>query len=182
MTPMMKQWQNIKAKHMDCIVFFRLGDFYEMFFEDAKVASQVLNIALTARDCGMPERAPMCGIPHHASVAYIKKLVEHGHKIAMCEQIPTQSRGMMERQVVKIITAGTFNDESFLDAKTNNFIASFYTSGENASVAWCDATTGEFFAMNTQTKNLDNIKSMISPTEIIESNGHYGYAFSSASA
>ena len=183
MTPMMKQWQEIKSKHTDCIVFFRLGDFYEMFFEDAKVASQALGITLTSRECGMPERAPMCGVPHHAAGTYVKKLIEKDFRVAMCEQVTAPTKGMMvEREVVKIITAGTYNDESFLDAQKNNFIASIYTAGESASISWCDVTTGEFFAINTKTENIDDIKGMIRPNEIIDSNGHYGYAFASGNA
>ena len=183
MTPMMKQWQEVKAAHSDCIVFFRLGDFYEMFFDDAKTACQVLGITLTGRDCGMETRAPMCGVPHHSANTYIKKLVENGYRVAVCEQVSAVTKGqMVDRDVIKIITAGTYSDENFLEATQNNFVAAIYTMGEHASVAWCDITTGEFFAINTKTTNLDDIKSMINPREIIDSNGHYGYAFNSATA
>jgi DNA mismatch repair protein MutS len=180
---MMKQWQDVKAAHPDCIVFFRLGDFYEMFFDDAHTASNVLGITLTGRDCGMEKRAPMCGVPYHSANTYIKRLIENNFKVAVCEQLTGPIKGsMVERDVVKIITAGTYSDENFLDAKANNFVASIYTAGDLASISWCDITTGEFFATNIKATNLLNIQSMISPKEIIDSNGHYGYAFNAATA
>ena len=180
---MMKKWQEVKAANPLSLVFFRLGDFYEMFFDDAKTASAVLGITLTGRDCGMVERAPMCGVPYHAVNSYIKKLVDKGYSVAICEQMTAPARGsMVEREVVKVITAGTYDDENFLDKDKNNFIASIFTSGENASVSWCDVTTGEFFAMETTAADIENIKSMIAPREVIDSNGHYGYAFGSGNA
>ena len=180
----MIKWQEIKAEHSDSIVFFRLGDFYEMFFEDAKIASSVLGLTLTGRDCGLEQRAPMCGIPHHASGNYIRKLVDAGHRVAVCEQLtaPTKGKGMVERGVVRVITAGTYDDEGYLDSGKNNYVASTYTSGDKASISWCDITTGEFYGMNTTTANVKDVIAMISPREQIDSNGHYGYAFSGASA
>jgi DNA mismatch repair protein MutS len=184
MTQMMLRWQEVKAKHPDCIVFFRLGDFYEMFFDDAKTASAILGITLTGRECGEAKRAPMCGVPYHSANTYIKKLIDNNQKVAICEQLTAPKKGvaMIERDVIKIITAGTYDDENFLDSKQNNFVASVYTSGDAASISWCDITTGEFFAMNLKTANLKDILAMICAKEIIESNGHYGYAFNAATA
>jgi DNA mismatch repair protein MutS len=180
---MMKRWREIKSKHADCVVFFRLGDFYEMFFEDAELASRTLGITLTARDCGMEKRAPMCGIPYHAAATYIKKLVDAGFHIAICEQLTQPTAGkLVDREVVKIITPGTYNDEGFLDAQKNNFIASVYTSGEVAAVAWCDITTGEFYAMNTSADHLPNVTGMIGARETISSNGNFAYAFNAQNA
>jgi len=183
MTPMMRKWQEIKAEHADSIVFFRLGDFYEMFFDDAKTASHILGITLTARDCGLAERAPMCGVPYHAANVYVKKLIERGYRVAICEQLSAPNgKEMVKREVVRVITAGTFDDAGYLDAEKNNFVASIYTSGNNASVSWCDITTGEFYSMNAKTTDIENIKSMINPREIVESNGHYAYAFNASAA
>ena len=108
-TPMMRQYLDIKEANPDCILFFRLGDFYEMFFEDAKTASRELEITLTGRDCGLPERAPMCGVPFHAADNYVARLVEKGYKVAICEQVedPSASKGIVKRDVVRIVTPGT---------------------------------------------------------------------------
>lgn len=117
LTPMMKQYLEVKESCKDCILFFRLGDFYEMFFEDAKVASKELELVLTGRDCGLEERAPMCGIPYHAANTYIGRLVSAGYKIAICEQLedPSASKGIVKRGIIKIITPGTYTDSSFLE-------------------------------------------------------------------
>ena len=118
-TPMMRQYKAIKQEHQDAILFFRLGDFYEMFFDDAKEASQLLDLVLTARN-----GTPMCGIPYHASKTYIKRLIEHGKKVAICEQteLPESGKGLAKREVVQIITPGTVIDDDFLDSSRNNFI------------------------------------------------------------
>ncbi len=115
-TPMMEQYFEIKAKYRDAILFYRLGDFYEMFFEDAIVASKVLDIALTGRDCGGKERAPMCGVPFHSADSYINKLISNGHKVAICEQIgdPKLSKTLVKREVVRVVTPGTVTDSNFL--------------------------------------------------------------------
>ena len=116
LTPMMRQYFEVKDRYRDCIMFFRLGDFYEMFFEDAIVASKTLEIALTGRECGMEERAPMCGIPFHSSQNYISKLVENGYKVAICEQVEdvNASKGIVKRDVVRVITPGTVLEGSLL--------------------------------------------------------------------
>jgi len=174
LTPMMQQYLAIKERYKDCIVFYRLGDFYEMFFEDAEVVSSAIGLTLTGRECGLEKKAPMCGIPHHVSATYIKKLVDKGFKIAMVEQLslPEKGKKMVERDVVKVISAGTMSDETFLSSDKSNYIAAVYEGG---SVSWCDVTTGHFYSV--ETKNHDDVLAMINPAEVIRSDGHYGYAF-----
>ena len=149
LSQMMQHYLAMKDKYKDCIVFYRLGDFYEMFFDDAVEVSALLGLTLTGRDCGLDERAPMCGIPHHASDEYIAKLIEKGKKVAVCEQVsdPKQSgRGLVEREVVRIVSAGTVIEEEYLDANKNNYIACAFKSGDEVGLAWSDITTGEFLA------------------------------------
>ncbi len=145
LSPMMEHWRKVKDAHPDCVIFYRLGDFYEMFFEDAEKASKILDLTLTGRDCGQKERAPMCGVPYHAADNYIQKLLEAGEKVAICEQLsdPKESKGMVERDVIRVVTPGTVTEESLLDARKNNFIACAFKSGENYALAWADITTGE---------------------------------------
>lgn len=148
LTPMMQQYVEIKEKHEDCILFFRLGDFYEMFFKDAELVSKELELTLTGKDCGLPERAPMCGIPHHASTTYITRLIDKGYKVAICEQVtdPALSKGLVERQVVRIITPGTIVDTSMLDEKSANYILCVAFLGKGASLSYADVSTGELVA------------------------------------
>lgn len=145
LTPMMKQYKTIKEKHKDCILFFRLGDFYEMFFDDAIIASKELEIALTQRDAGSNQKAPMCGVPHHVSEVYISKLVEKGYKVAICEQLedPSIAKGLVERDVVRIVTPGTITDIEALDEKTNNYLASIYIDEDGVGITYVDSSTGE---------------------------------------
>ncbi len=151
LTPMMQQYFKLKEEYPDCILFFRLGDFYEMFFEDALVASKELELVLTGRDCGLEERAPMCGIPYHASKNYIGRLVDKGYRIAICEQMedPALAKGIVRRDVVKIITPGTINDETFLDEDANSYLMAVkkgFADGSmpQISLAVTDITTGDF--------------------------------------
>ena len=146
LSPMMTFWQQVKAQYPDCIIFFRLGDFYEMFFEDAVKGSKILDLTLTGRDCGLEERAPMCGVPYHAADAYIAKLVENGQRVAICEQLsdPKASKGMVERDVIRVVSAGTVIENSLLDERRNNYIACCYQEGERFAFAYTDITTGEF--------------------------------------
>lgn len=145
LSPMMKQYKGIKEQYMDCILFFRLGDFYEMFFEDAIVASKELEITLTGKNCGQEERAPMCGVPFHSSDSYIAKLVEKGYKVAICEQTedPSASKGIVKREVIQIITPGTVVSQTMLNEKENNFLASIFLNSKGCGLAYCDVTTGE---------------------------------------
>lgn len=123
-TPMMRQYLELKEKYQDCILFFRLGDFYEMFFDDAKLASKELELTLTGKDCGLSERAPMCGVPYHSASAYISRLIEKGYKVAVCEQLtdPALSKGLVERDVIRIVTPGTVADPSQLDEKSACYV------------------------------------------------------------
>ena len=135
LTPMMRQYFEIKENYKDCILFFRLGDFYEMFFEDAETAARELELVLTGRDCGLEKRAPMCGIPFHASNSYIGRLVAKGYKVAICEQVedPKVAKGIVKRDVIKVITPGTYTDSSFVEETKNNYIMTIYTDLERNS-------------------------------------------------
>ncbi len=147
LSPMMKQYLEIKGQHPDALLFFRLGDFYEMFFEDAKIASAELELVLTGRDCGMEERAPMCGVPFHSYENYLARLVAKGYKVAICEQMedPSQAKGLVRRDIVRVVTPGTVIESSMLDETRNNFICCIYTSEDSKSCGVCfaDISTGE---------------------------------------
>lgn len=132
-TPMMQQYFEVKDQYKDFILMYRLGDFYEMFFEDAYTASRELELTLTGRDCGMEERAPMCGVPFHKADVYIGRLVEKGYKVAVCEQMedPALAKGLVKREVIKIVTPGTVTDTALLSDKQNNFLAAVYLSRRN---------------------------------------------------
>ena len=173
LSPMMAHYLQVKEQYPDCVVFYRLGDFYEMFFDDAVRVSKILDLTLTGRDCGDKQRAPMCGIPYHAADAYIAKLVEHGEKVAVCEQLEEAVKGkkLVERDVVRIISAGTLTEETLIDANSNNYILSAYYDGEKCGFSWCDITTGQFYARKCVKEDLlaelcDHIV-RISPAEII---------------
>jgi DNA mismatch repair protein MutS len=147
LTPMMRQYLALKEENPDALLFFRLGDFYELFFEDAKTASRELELTLTGRDCGLAERAPMCGVPWHAADGYVARLIARGYKVAIAEQTedPAQTKTLVRREVVRVVTPGTVSDSGSLPQKENNFIASAYFAGKQAGAALCDVTTGEFF-------------------------------------
>ena len=147
-TPMMKQYFDIKEQYSDYILMYRLGDFYEMFFDDAKLVSKELDLTLTGRDCGQEERAPMCGVPYHSAEAYIGRLIAKGYKVAICEQTedPAKAKGLVRREVVRIITPGTVMESSMLDEQLNNFISAVYLDSLGAGVCFCDLSTGEVFA------------------------------------
>lgn len=156
-SPMMKQYFQIKEEHQDCILFFRLGDFYEMFFEDAKLASQELELTLTGRDCGQEERAPMCGVPYHSSEAYIARLIEKGYKVAICEQTedPKQAKGLVARDVIRIITPGTVVESSMLQNEKNNYICTIYIDALGCGLCFADITTGEVDALEVTSGDID---------------------------
>lgn len=145
---MMQQYTKIKEDYQDCILFFRLGDFYEMFFEDAKTASRELELTLTGKNCGLEERAPMCGVPFHSADTYIARLVEKGYKVAICEQTedPSQAKGIVKREVIRIITPGTVISQNMLKETENNYIASFFSRHGRTGLAYCDVSTGEIYA------------------------------------
>ncbi len=175
LSPMMQQYLNLKEQYKDSLLFFRLGDFYEMFFEDALLASKELELTLTGRDCGLSERAPMCGVPYHAIDQYIARLLEKGYKVAICEQLtePTKGQKIVERDVVRIITPGTVIEESLLDEKANNYICAMYKSGDNLGLSYCDVSTGEFASImidgGIYTKTIDELM-RLKPSEILVNN------------
>lgn len=164
---MMKHWLQIKEKYSDCLIFYRLGDFYEMFFDDAVKASQILDLTLTGRDCGLEKRAPMCGVPYHAVDAYISKLVSNGEKVAICEQLEdaSQAKGMVSRDVVRVVTAGTL-DGDCVNEKTNNLICCVNGTESCSALAWADVTTGEFWA--TEYYGEDSVKKCIAQMVVLE--------------
>ena len=147
LTPMMQQYMEVKNKYKDCILFYRLGDFYEMFFDDALTASRELELTLTGRDCGLAERAPMCGVPYHAVEGYLDRLIEKGYKVAICEQLedPALAKGLVQRDVIRVVTPGTVIESAMLDERSNNFLLSVCFAGDKAGLAFADVSTGEFF-------------------------------------
>ena len=158
-TPMMKQYLEIKEQNKDSILFFRLGDFYEMFNEDAKLASRELDLTLTTRDRGKAaeDQTPMCGIPYHSSDAYIARLIAKGYKVAICEQTedPAKAKGLVKREVVKVLTPGTITDGELLDEGTNNYICSFYARSDECALCFADVSTGEarLYSFSDKTMN-----------------------------
>lgn len=169
---MMRQYLEMKEQYKDAILLFRLGDFYEMFFDDAVKASDFLNLTLTGRDCGLEERAPMCGVPYHAVDGYIKKLIDGGFKVAICEQLntPEDTKGQLDRDVVRVITAGTVVEDSLLPEKQNNYLASLFLTDKGFGLAWADMSTGEFDLFEKNTVNpsvIDDFLVTISPCQII---------------
>lgn len=171
LTPMMQQYLELKRKYADCILFFRLGDFYEMFFDDAKLVSKELELVLTGKDCGLEERAPMCGVPYHAASGYIARLVEKGYKIAICEQLtdPATSKGLVERDVIRIVTPGTVSDPTLLDEKSANYVLCVAFVGKAAALAYADVSTGELIAhlLPAPESTLSDELARIRPQEIV---------------
>ena len=146
-TPMMQQYLNIKEQYPGTILFYRLGDFYEMFFDDAKLVSRELELTLTGKDCGLSERAPMCGVPFHAVDTYLQKLIEKGYKVAICEQMtdPATTKGLVEREVIRVVTPGTVIETNMLEDRKANYIAALCLRKNQAGCAFCDVSTGEFY-------------------------------------
>lgn len=171
LSPMMQQYMQVKEQYKDAIVFTRLGDFYEMFFEDAITASKVLDLTLTGRACGLEEKAPMCGVPFHAADSYIAKLIAAGYKVAIYEQMTEPRPGkMVERAVIRVISSGTVMENELLDEKKNNYIASIFKDKNNIGIAYCDMTTGEFKISEFTSDSLQNLNDMlirVRPSEII---------------
>ena len=172
-SPMMQHYLETKEKYKDCILFYRLGDFYEMFFDDAINVSRELELTLTGKDCGQEQRAPMRGIPYHAAENYISRLVSNGHKVAICEQLedPKQAKGIVKRDVIRIVTPGTVTETNLLEEKRNNYIMSIFQKGVFFGIAVCDISTGDFYASEIKEENnferlLDEI-SRYAPSEII---------------
>ncbi|MBR3768385.1 MAG: DNA mismatch repair protein MutS [Clostridia bacterium] len=172
-TPMMQQYFKIKEQHKDAILFYRLGDFYEMFFDDAKTASRELELVLTGRDCGQEERAPMCGVPFHAAETYIARLVSKGYKVAVCEQTedPAAAKGIVTRDVIRIVTPGTVTESIMLDESKNNYLACVYLTDEAAGLSFCDVSTGELYVSrlsgNGVSEKIIDELARFSPAELI---------------
>ena len=174
-SPMMQHYLDTKKEYSDCVLFYRLGDFYEMFYEDAEIVSRELELTLTGKDCGQEQRAPMSGIPYHAAEGYIAKLIEKGYKVAICEQVedPKTAKGIVKREVIRVVTPGTVIESNLLEEKKNNYIMSIYKSGMYFGIAVCDITTGEFLSTqivehNNFARLMDEI-SRYSPAELIVS-------------
>ena len=170
LTPMMQQYMKTKEEYKDCILFYRLGDFYEMFFDDALVASKELDITLTGKNCGLEERAPMCGVPFHAVDGYLNRLVSKGYKVAICEQMedPATAKGIVKREVVRIATPGTNLDMQALDETKNNYIMCVVYMEDRFGLSVADVTTGDYFVteINTEEKLFDEIYKLM-PSELI---------------
>src|SRR5690625_4835864 len=173
---MMKQYMEIKSRYKDSILFFRLGDFYEMFFEDAITASRELEITLNQRDCGMEEKAPMCGVPHHVADTYVARLVAKGYKVAICEQVEdaSEAKGLVRRDVIRVVTPGTITDDNVLEEKSNNFLTSIYFDDLGVGISYVDNSTGEMYTTEYSGYTVeDNYRFVldelgkISPAEII---------------
>ncbi len=175
-SPMMKQYFEVKKENPNSILFFRLGDFYEMFFNDAKTVSQELDLTLTGRDCGQGERAPMCGIPYHSSEGYISKLLAKGYRVTICDQVedPKAAKGLVKREVVRVITPGTVFEGSMLDEARNNFICSLYYDQRGVGLCFADISTGELqvgqmasLGPQDTVRELKNRLGRFSPSEIL---------------
>ena len=177
LSPMMQQYMEIKENYKDCILFFRLGDFYEMFFDDAKTASAELELTLTGKNCGLEERAPMCGVPFHSADTYVARLVEKGYKVAICEQTedPQTAKGIVKREVIRIVTPGTVTSENILKDSENNFLASAYIYKDNVGLSFCDISTGEINVTQMRGdaaySNFLNEMVRIAPKELIINQG-----------
>ena len=176
LSPMMQHYLQVKNEYQDCVIFYRLGDFYEMFFEDAKVVSKELELTLTGRACGLEERAPMCGVPAHSADTYVNRLVQRGFKVAICEQVedPSTAKGMVKREVVRIATPGTNIDMQALDETKNNYIMCIVYSVEKYGISIADVTTGDFFVteVDSERKLIDEINKF-APSEIICNEAFY---------
>ena len=172
-TPMMQQYLDIKERYPGMILFFRLGDFYEMFFDDAITVSRELELTLTGKDCGLQERAPMCGVPYHAAETYINRLIGLGHKVAICEQLedPALCKGLVKRDVIRIVTPGTVVEQSMLSERRNSYILALCADGKRAGVAFADVSTGEFFTYESDASRLADELARIAPREIIADEG-----------
>ena len=173
LSPMMQKYVEIKKNYKNHIVFYRLGDFYEMFFDDAIVVSRELELTLTGRDCGLEERAPMCGVPHHACETYIKRLIDKGFMVAICEQTedPSQAKGLVKREIVRVVTPGTLIESSMLDETQNNYICSIYHNGSEISLCLTDISTGEvhlyLFTDRNAVSDAVNELSRFEPVEVL---------------
>lgn len=181
LTPMMQQYCEVKSQYGDCILFYRLGDFYEMFFDDAQLASRELELTLTGRDCGQEERAPMCGVPYHSAEGYIARLITRGYKVAICEQVedPALAKGLVRREVIRTVTPGTVMEASMLEEGRNNYICAVFLDSRGAGLCFCDISTGEVSAAQlpgVDTRAVVNELARFDPREAVLSDAAYSNA------
>jgi DNA mismatch repair protein MutS len=180
-TPLMSQYQAIKSKYPDCLLFFRLGDFYELFGDDAKKAAKELDIVLTSRGAGKEQKVPMCGVPYHAVENYLNRLLEKGYKVAICEQLEEAKpgKGIVKRDVVRVVTPGTILNAAYLDQANNNYILSLCHKQDHIGCAWSDISTGEFqvtqFSVTTQSGHLVDLVNRLQPAECIYKRGQFSF-------
>ena len=151
LSPMMQEYRQKKEEYKDCILMYRVGDFFEMFFDDAVTVSRELELTLTGKECGLPERAPMCGVPHHAVDTYIGRLIRLGYKVAVCDQVedPKFAKGLVKREVTRVVTPGTNLDPAAMEEGKNNFLVSVFSTDGSFGIAACDISTGEFLLTET---------------------------------
>lgn len=170
LSPMMAHYMETKKQYPDCILFYRLGDFYEMFFEDAQTASKELEITLTGKECGLEERAPMCGVPFHAVDVYLNKLVQKGYKVAIAEQMedPKQAKGLVKREVIRVVTPGTITSAQALDETKNNYLMGIVYLDDSFGIATADISTGDFLVTEVSgERSLFDEINKFAPSEII---------------
>ena len=166
-TPLRRQYLRVKQKYAEAIVFFRLGDFYETFDEDARVASRELDIVLTAREMGKGHKVPMAGIPYHALDNYLARLINRGYKVAICEQLSPPGKGLVDRDVIRVVTPGTVVEPNLLESKSNNYLASLIVEGEEAGIAYVDITTSEFATTQLPTDKAPCELERLQPREVL---------------
>ena len=177
LSPMMQQYLEIKKQHKDEILFYRIGDFYEMFFEDALTASKELDLTLTGKQCGLEERAPMCGVPFHSYEGYVARLIAKGYKVAICEQMedPATAKGLVKRDIIRVVTPGTVIDAACLEEKASNFLCGIYIDSQNAGAAFCDISTGKThltaFSGPDRVEHVVNELGRFSPAEAVVNDG-----------
>lgn len=172
MSPMMKHYLQVKEQYPDCILFYRLGDFYEFFYDDAIKMSEELDLTLTGKQCGLEDKAPMCGIPHHAAEGYIAKLMAKGYKVAICEQLTEPKKGVkvVERDVVRVVTAGTVIEDSMLDENKNNYIMTVFLQDDKLSVVYCDITTGDTYLCHYEenlAETFTDLLNRVMPSQVV---------------
>ena len=178
LSPMMQQYLEIKNQHKDEILFYRIGDFYEMFFDDAVTASRELDLTLTGKQCGLAERAPMCGVPFHSYEGYVARLIAKGYKVAICEQMedPATAKGLVKRDIIRVVTPGTVISSSMLEDSKNNYLCAVYADSARYGLCLCDLSTGEVYATAFPAggENLDHLKNELArfhPAEALLSAG-----------
>ena len=172
LSPAMKQYLLTKEQYKDCILFYRMGDFYEMFFEDAITASKELDLILTGKQCGLTEKAPMCGVPYHAAQNYIARLIAKGYKVAICEQTSTPQKGVkvLDRDVVRVVTPGTIVEDEMLEGGKNNYLMTVFKGYDKLGVCYVDISTGEFYVVpcgKDVSRELADVIARVRPSEII---------------